>query len=289
MSINRSRPTHYEEYREFFSILASGDRTQYGRAQQVFSPSPNSSPTSTSFPPHSLLAAQAVETNYDSSDDSDDSSATAVEIATPEDFKGDGKTVDVIIEEVPRAHFEVAHSPASPLELLISESPATHLPSTANTLPADSPLATLESSVSAVTTSSEELRMRLKQLLRGLYDIETFRGLVRELLHESEAAFQPLKDPHARLPATSKQAPEPIFKGLGDDAPAHTPKKRCLTQAGTSERAGFKGAQRLMDVVSDMMSAQRPANGWKKVKASLPKSWSKPKSAKKRVYTELEQ
>lgn len=333
MYAHRTRPTHHEEYREFFSILASGDRTQYARAQQVLPPSPPSSPTSAIFAPRLWSAAQIPNTVEDSSDESDDSSATAVEIAIPDDLKSNVKAVDVLIEEVPLVRAAVAHSPIPPSEASVDSSaaavdipnsndakfvdmpikevprvdataedcspssppdalnvaiPSSPLMPAVDAPHANSPLDALESSASAVTSSNEELRTGLKQLLRRLYDIETFRGAVREVLKESKATFQPLKDSSAALPAVAAPtAADPIFT-LTDDKPAHMPKKRRLPQtpAPAEEKAGFKGAQHLMDVVSDMMAAHRP--GWKKLRKSLSKSWPKPKSAKKRVYTELE-
>lgn len=309
MSIHRSHGAHYEEYREFFSLLASGDPTQYSRAQKLFPP-PHMSTSS-------LLRTRPmrveIDTLSDSADESDDSSTTLVDIESIGDCKNQTKTVEVVVEEV--TSVAMIKAPLPTPEDSPRAPPVASVPSFAYqpcaTKP-ESPLMDLESSASAVTTSNEEFRTKLKQLLRGLYDIETFRGLVREVLRDSEQTFRPLTEIEARRaqsPAVdtkrenNKGNGSPIFKGFDDEKAKHATKKRCVVQpskiggveSGSSDgKAGFKSAQHLMDMLSDLMT---PYKGnvnphWKKLKMNLsggPKSWPKPKSSKKRVFTDLEE
>lgn len=303
MSVQRS--TYYEEYREFFSLLASGDPAQYSRAQNLI-PS-----THISTSPHRLARPihVEIETLSNSADESDDSSTTAVEAENIVECKGYIKTVELVVEEVVSVAPLSTSEDISRAPLVASVPPFTYQPY-ATKQKSESPLAELESSASAVTTSSEEFRTKVKLMLRGLYDIETFRGLVHDVLCDSEKTFRPLTEVEAhraQTPAkgdTNKANDDPIFKGFDHDKAKHATKKRCVVQPSNLKvggvesdsndgKAGFKRAQQLMDMLSDVMAQHKDNTNpyWKKLKnlGGSTKNLLKPKSSKKRVFTDLDE
>lgn len=303
MSVHRS--THYEEYREFFSLLASGDPAQYNRAQNLIPPTHISTSSRRRVRPIRM----EIETLSDSADESDDSSTTAVEVENIDECKGYIKTVELVVEEVASVAPLPISEDISGAPLVTSVPPFTYQ-SYATKQESESPLADLESSASAVTTSSDEFRAKVKMLLRGLYDIETFRALVHDVLRDSEKTFRPLTEVEARraqAPAkgdTNKANDSPIFKGFDDDKANHATKKRCVVQLsnlkvggvesdGSDGKAGFKRAQQLMDMLSDLMTQYKGSSNphWKKFKVNLggsTKNLLKLKSSKKRVFTDLD-
>lgn len=337
MSIRRSRAAHHEEYREFFSILASGDRDLYARAQATLAvkKAPTSPPPRLQLRPVQVT----IETLADALEHDSDKDSVKVTEVHP-DKEGDVKTVEIAVLEVQSGDSDTssisevddfrdtssAPQPTPPHPILsmppLAAESAVRSTQPTSLLPADitseSPIIEYAPSIvssGSVTATKDEFRFTFKKMLHTLYDLDTFRGLVRDVLRESQKTFRPLKEVEARRAwsvVASAVDEEPkgadpglVFTdlglGLSEGKEGHATKKRCLAKASgdedeepmlLSEPAAVGNAQLVMDMLADLMAPSPKGSlkrGLKKMRSSLnvkAMTWPKPKSAKKRTYTD---
>ena len=319
MSIHDSRATNLEEYREFFSILASGDRSQYDRIPKLlpFLHRPVSIPSRHNSRP----AVVRVATPTYCEEDSDDDSTTSILVELKElyeETKENAKPVEVAVGAA-----AADATPEAPSPILPDAAPSCTIPSTplsinqyTATQPSD-PLSAFESYTSTETAFDKESRAKLTNLLRSLYDFESFQGLIREVLRDSEATYRPLKEVEALRAQAAAVAAEveesdseksqvnydPIFKDFDDGKNKHPTKKRRMARpsncgsagSGGDGKAGFKGVRLFMDMVSNLISfqhkgSQKPRR--KKMKTSIGGSsmpWKRLNGAKKGASTDLDE
>lgn len=236
MSIHRSRASfseEYTEYRQFFSVLASGDRSLYATAQAPLSSRKSSSSTSQpkSRPPRLQLTVQTQgEDQIDSSDPESpitpvsSHNLTSVSVVVPESPHAEFKSAPTELGDTRHAYAgcKVAHAAIE--EVCRGGRPNESLPlpgfsgSLATTTPAPSTSSQAQSTatqalgseamdaflsdldaVFPITDSAEdELAAPIKRVVKEMHSLGSFRNVVRQIIRRSQDIFVPLQEAEAR-------------------------------------------------------------------------------------------
>ncbi|GJE91252.1 hypothetical protein PsYK624_074010 [Phanerochaete sordida] len=226
-------PQRYEEYREFFAILRSGDASQYSRArtlaQSLVTPARRPStaqldtrpvqfklkaiPIDESSEATSDTDSAPVDSEYqklDIKDNIDTTEVSAMEPLSPitDDSSTDsGSSYGELLEyddESDGAFPDIGQAPVDALDRLSITSVARTIDTDTEDV-ADAPnsepgLTDIEDFLSKMpeADSNQESRRTFKQALRGLYSLESLRDVVRAFIRDSQETHVPLAEAEAR-------------------------------------------------------------------------------------------
>lgn len=229
-----SRASHYEEYREFFDILRSGDVSQYRMARTLIPDlvTPPRRPSSAQLdtrPVQFKLKSTPAEENAEASSDEESVGPTTpntleyfgggiddagVSFIEPSCSIRDGSSTesignDGLLGDMPYKETPVKPDPLPPAldafdRLSISSAARTVEQAIEGDPDAQaSPETTLDEIEEYMSTipqsdESKEARRNFKKALRGLYSLESLRDVVRAFIRDSQETHVPLAEVEVR-------------------------------------------------------------------------------------------